>query len=341
MSAADALVNFRMMKSSDGPSSSGKAKPKEKGKQKNEKSAGKKSNDPSGKGKAKVSEDCKEYKANSGCFICEGPYRARDCPRRGALNAMMAQGENGGDADSEAPTRVTPLQLINALRAVPPSGLLYVSMRIQGQQVSAMVDIGATHSFLAERMVNQLDLKVDKHGSRIKAVNSQAQAVAGMAYGVPIAMGEWAGKIDLMVVPLDDFDLILGNDFFISEKVIMMPYLSGLLIMNENIPCFVVGHNVAAGKPQRGKCKAETLSAMQLAKGLKKGQMTYLASLVEVKYEEEVMAPTEVVKLLEEFKDIMPLELPDGLPPRRGVDHKIELIPGSRAPAKAPHRMSP
>ncbi|GAV78384.1 hypothetical protein CFOL_v3_21852 [Cephalotus follicularis] len=132
MSAADALVDFRMMKSSDGPSSSGKAKPKEKGKQNKDKGAGKKSNDPSGKGKAKASEDWKEKKANSGCFICEGPHRARDCPRRGALNAMIAQGENGGNAYSEAPTRVAPLQLINALRAVPPSGLLYVNTSVQG-----------------------------------------------------------------------------------------------------------------------------------------------------------------------------------------------------------------
>ncbi|GAV91451.1 gag-asp_proteas domain-containing protein [Cephalotus follicularis] len=215
MSAIDALVDFRMMKSSDGPSSSGKAKPKEKGKQKKDKGTGKKSNDPSGKGKAKVSEDWKENKANSVCFICEGPHRARDCPRRGSLNVMMARGENEGNADLEAPTRVAPLQLINVLRAVPPSGLLYVNMRVQGHQVLAIVDTRATHSFLVERMVNQLSLKVDKHGSRIKAINSQAQAVAGMSHGVQISMGEWAGKIDLMVVPLDDFDLILGNDFFI------------------------------------------------------------------------------------------------------------------------------
>ncbi|GAV79043.1 LOW QUALITY PROTEIN: gag-asp_proteas domain-containing protein, partial [Cephalotus follicularis] len=212
MSAADALVDFRMLKSGDGPSSSGKAKPKEKGKQKKDKGAGKKYNDPSGKGKAKVSEEWKEKKANSGCFICEGPHHARDCPRRGALNAMMAQGEHG----------VAPLQLINALRAVPPSGLLFVNLKVQGQQVSAMVDTGATHSFLAERMVT-LGLRVDKHGSRIKAVNS-AQAVAGMAHGVQITMGEWAGKIDLMVVPLDDFDLILGNNFFVTEKVLIMPH---------------------------------------------------------------------------------------------------------------------
>ncbi|GAV69863.1 gag-asp_proteas domain-containing protein [Cephalotus follicularis] len=172
MVAADALVDFRMMKSNEGPSSSGKAKPKDKGKKKKDKGAGKKSYDSSGKGKAKVSDEWKEKKASSGCFICEAPHSARDYPRRGALNAVMAQNENGVNANSEAPTRVAPLQLINALRTMPPSGLLYVNMMVQGHQVSAMVDTGATHSFLAERMVNRLSLRVDKHGSRIKAVNS-------------------------------------------------------------------------------------------------------------------------------------------------------------------------
>ena len=45
--------------------------------------------------------------------------------------------------------------------------------------------------------------------------------------------------------------------------------------------------------------------------------------------------------LLEEYSDVMPSELPDGLPPKQAVEHRIELEPGARAPAKAPYRMSP
>ena len=37
----------------------------------------------------------------------------------------------------------------------------------------------------------------------------------------------------------------------------------------------------------------------------------------------------------------MPLELPKKLPPRRDIDHKIELLPGTVAPAQAPYRMAP
>ncbi|GAV75623.1 Asp_protease_2 domain-containing protein [Cephalotus follicularis] len=110
---------------------------------------------------------------------------------------------------------------------------MYMRLMIKGQQVAAMVDKSATHSFLIERIVHRLDLKVDMHTNRIKAVDSQPQAVIGMAHSVKISMGDWDGKINLMVVPLDDFDLILGNEFFISEKIFIMPHLCGLLITNE------------------------------------------------------------------------------------------------------------
>ena len=49
--------------------------------------------------------------------------------------------------------------------------------------------------------------------------------------------------------------------------------------------------------------------------------------------------PDQVQKILMEFADVFPKELL-GLPPTRIVDHKIELLPGSEPPHKAPYRMS-
>jgi hypothetical protein len=45
-------------------------------------------------------------------------------------------------------------------------------------------------------------------------------------------------------------------------------------------------------------------------------------------------------RVLEEFLDVMPDELPEDLPPRRRVDHAIEVMPRVEPPAKAPYRMS-
>ncbi|KAH7838095.1 hypothetical protein Vadar_022023 [Vaccinium darrowii] len=72
-----------------------------------------------------------------------------------------------------------------------------------------------------------------------------------------------------MVYPLDDFELILGNEFFLVAKMAVMPYLGGILIANEKQPCFVP-RNVKDKRIKEGtSC---WISAIQVQKGLKKGK---------------------------------------------------------------------
>ncbi len=47
-----------------------------------------------------------------------------------------------------------------------------------------------------------------------------------------------------------------------------------------------------------------------------------------------------IKRILKEFSDVMLEELPEDLPPRRRVDHVIEVMLGVAPPAKAPYRMS-
>eukprot|EP00253_Pinus_taeda_P015165 PITA_15165 len=49
----------------------------------------------------------------------------------------------------------------------------------------------------------------------------------------------------------------------------------------------------------------------------------------------------EVQMLLQDFGDIVVDDLPDELPPRRGISHCIDFIPGASLPNKAAYRMSP
>jgi hypothetical protein len=45
--------------------------------------------------------------------------------------------------------------------------------------------------------------------------------------------------------------------------------------------------------------------------------------------------------LLQEFEDVFPDELPLRLPPHRGIEHRIDLIPGAPLANKAPYRVNP
>jgi len=44
---------------------------------------------------------------------------------------------------------------------------------------------------------------------------------------------------------------------------------------------------------------------------------------------------------LKEYQDIMPAKLSSRLPPRREVDHKIDLESGTQPPAMGPYRIAP
>jgi hypothetical protein len=53
-----------------------------------------------------------------------------------------------------------------------------------------------------------------------------------------------------------------------------------------------------------------------------------------------VTSPKCIKQVLDEFLDVMLEELPEDFPPRRQVDHVIEVMLGVAPPAKAPYRMS-
>ena len=51
--------------------------------------------------------------------------------------------------------------------------------------------------------------------------------------------------------------------------------------------------------------------------------------------------PAAVTNLLQEYKDVFPAEIPPGLPPLRGIEHQIDLIPGATLPNRAAYRTNP
>ena len=51
--------------------------------------------------------------------------------------------------------------------------------------------------------------------------------------------------------------------------------------------------------------------------------------------------PSVITNLLQEYQDVFPEDIPNGLPPLRGIEHQIDFIPGSSLPNKAPYRTNP
>ena len=235
---------------------------------------------------------------------------------------MIEEKEKEGDAHMGL------LQLLNALKAKPvpktpqSKRSMYVEALENGKATKTLVDIGATHNLVSEDETKKLELQASKEGGWLKAVNSTAKPSHGVARVVTMHIGSWKGRVDFTVAPMDDFKMVLGMDFLEKVKVVPLLFLRSMAILEEEKPCMIP--TVIEGSP-----KTPMLSAMQVKKRLKRKEVTYLSTFKEENDDgsREPM-PMEIKGVLDEFKDVMPPELPKRLSHRREEDHKIELESG-------------
>ncbi|RVW28778.1 Transposon Ty3-G Gag-Pol polyprotein [Vitis vinifera] len=164
----------------------------------------------------------------------------------------------------------------------------------------AVVDTGATHNFISKDEAKRLELQASKE----------------------------------RVSSIDDFKMVLVMDFLRKVKVVPLPFLRLMAILKEEKSCMVP-------TVTEGSHKTPMLSAMQVKKGLKRKEVIYLATLKEEK-DDRLGEPMlkEIKGVLDEFKDVMPPELPKRLPSRREEEHKIELEPGAKPLAMGPYSMA-
>ncbi|KAA0060093.1 uncharacterized protein E6C27_scaffold39G00090 [Cucumis melo var. makuwa] len=196
-----------------------------------------------------------------------------------------------------------------------------------------MVDSGVTHNFITEAKAKRLNLRWEKDAGRMKAVNSAALPIIGLVKRTTIRLGGWSGLVDFVVVKIDDFDVVLGMEFLLEHQVILMP-LAKCLVITGSTPSVV---QVDLRQPDGLKM----ISAMQLKKGLSRDEPTFMAIPLNSSENSGETDPKEIMHVLEKYRDVMPDSLPKSLPPRRMIDHEIELVPGAKPSAKNAYRMAP
>ncbi|KAE8731511.1 hypothetical protein F3Y22_tig00002826pilonHSYRG00003 [Hibiscus syriacus] len=201
-------------------------------------------------------------------------------------------------------------------------------------EISALMDTSASKLLLSEQVAKKLGLRVEKTNGFIKTINSKEVPIVGEAKGINLKIGGWTEKKSIKVIPLDDFNFVIGINFFDRINEFPLSFADSLVICD-------LKHQYIVSVSRESEVDAKMLSAIQLSKGVHREEPIFVASLVgdEPTLTKEV--PNKVGKVLVEFRDVMSTDLSKCLPPKREVDHKIELVSNVEPLARAPYRMVP
>ncbi|TXG68578.1 hypothetical protein EZV62_003513 [Acer yangbiense] len=168
-----------------------------------------------------------KIKPKSPCFICDGPHWIYAIDGRAKPSTLAKK------------------------------CLMFMNATIRGKQVRAMLDTGATHNFISVDEANRLGLRITNDEGAIKAANSPVKLIDGTAKGVTVHLGPWYGKLDFSVVPLDDYQMVLGMAFFEQANAFPQPATNSLGILDGD-----KAYTIPAERLTMSKFK--TLSAIQL-----------------------------------------------------------------------------
>jgi hypothetical protein len=94
--------------------------------------------------------------------------------------------------------------------------------------VIVMVHSGETHNFMKEDIAKDIWLQLELVKNSFKEVNSGVEKVIYIAKEVSMKLKYWSGTTSFTIVPMNNFELVLGREFLRREKVVPIPPLECL-----------------------------------------------------------------------------------------------------------------
>jgi hypothetical protein len=258
--------------------------------------------------------------------------------------------------------------------------IFHTKAGIQGRSVKVIIDGGSCHNLTSDELCSKLQLVKKKHPRPYKVQWLSDSGTIQVEHTVQVSfkIGAYEDTLECDVVPMSVCHILLGRPWQYDRGVIhngrtnhySFKMKGKEFVLRPMSPSQVIADKQAT--THRGE-KSERASHQKESERHKpnmsdstmsdKRDLVLLATKQDMR---EVCAnPSSVIHyvllckdeaartntshhlplvlshLLQEYADVFPDELPPGLPPLRGIEHRIDLIPGAPLPNKAPYRVNP
>ena len=199
-------------------------------------------------------------------------------------------------------------------------------------KVYALIDPGATHSFIASNVASHLSVEPGllKEQLSVRTPLGESLAVRTVYTECLVRIDTEVFPVDLMVLPLLDLDVILGMDWLTRHRAVVNCYTKEVIFE-------LLGQSRVVFCGDRQVVLSYLVSAMSAFQMIKDGCQAYLAHVIDSSLAAKEIKDIPVVR---EFPDVFPEDLP-GLPPDREIEFTIDVIPGVAPISVPPYRMAP
>ncbi|KAA3466056.1 DNA/RNA polymerases superfamily protein [Gossypium australe] len=197
--------------------------------------------------------------------------------------------------------------------------------------VVALIDPKSTYSYICMNLVSSKNFPVESTEFVIKVSNPLGKYVLvdKVCKSCPLMIRGHCFPADLMLLPFDEFDVILGMDWLTLHDDVVNCRRSIIDLKFQN-------NEIIRIEPDESSELPIVILSMTAYRYVRKGCEAFLAYVLNTKVSE---LKIEFVPVVCEYPDVFPEELP-GLPPIREVEFAIDLVPGTLPIAIAPYKMA-
>ena len=202
-----------------------------------------------------------------------------------------------------------------------------------------LIDCGATHNFISEILVKELQLET-KETSNCRVILGSGAAVKGkgICEAVELMIGEWKVIDEFLPLELGGIDVILGMKWLNSLGITEVDWKNLILSLMYQGKKIII-----RGDPSLTKARVSLKNLVKTWGEEDQGYLVEYRALekCEISEEEdsieEVLTEEEsVVVVLKKFDDVF--DWPETLPPRRVIEHHIHLKEGVNPVNVRPYR---
>ncbi|XP_073124289.1 uncharacterized protein [Henckelia pumila] len=222
---------------------------------------------------------------------------------------------------------------MQAEEADPDTTLITGRILVADVATRALLDSGATHSFISEAFTHKRGIQHEELsiGFSVTIPSGEELSTRRFVKNLELLFQGQSVVADFIVLPMTEFDLILGMDWMTKNDVVIYFQRRAVLVRPE-------GEEPFWFETARSLRKTRIISSLQAKQLVIDGCESFLASL---SLTELPARPTiSDVDVVRDFEDVFPDDVA-GIPPDREVEFSIDLVPGTVLISKAPYRLAP